>query len=185
MARLRDGRFRRAGGPTERATSCGGIIVRQSDSGLELVLGKRNHEGARATWSLPKGTPDDDESAEQTALREVAEETGLDISEADLVGPLASRVVVHGYSDVVTTQDEQFWFVRCAPFEVSTDGHTEVELATMTAHRWWSRAELEQTSEDIWPRNLLTIWDQVGAGDEITAAPLALGEVDESTVAPG
>ena len=96
MARLRDGRFRRAGGPTERATSCGGIIVRQSDSGLELVLGKRNREGARATWSLPKGTPDDDESAEQTALREVAEETGLEVQIVAPVGPIQYFFTQHG-----------------------------------------------------------------------------------------
>ena len=116
-------------------------------------------------------------------MREIAEETGLVIAEGDLLGPLAERVVVHGYSDVVTTQDELFWFVRCDPWEVSTAGHTEDELATMTAHHWWTRAELEETAEDVWPRDLLRIWDQVGPGDTVTAARLALGEVEESTVA--
>ena len=76
MARLKNGRGRRSGGPTERATSCGGIIVRQVDDGLEIVLGRRTREGDRVTWSLPKGTPDKNESTEQTALREVTEETG-------------------------------------------------------------------------------------------------------------
>lgn len=151
------------------------LLFRDSDPGI-LPL--------PTFWITPGGGVDPGETDLEAAVREVAEETGLHISEAELVGPLAERVVVHGYSDVVTTQDEQFWFVRCAPFVVSTDGHTEVELATMTDHHWWSRAELEQTSEDIWPRDLLAIWDQVGAGDVITAAPLALGEVDESTVAP-
>ena len=106
------------------------------------------------------------------AVREIAEETGLAIDESDLVGPLATRAVVHGYSDVVTTQDELFWFVRCAAFEVSTAGHTEVELATMTAHRWWTRAELEATDEDVWPRDLLRIWAHVPADVAPPAAPL-------------
>ena len=41
-----------------------------------------------------------------------------------------------------------------------------------------------ETGEDIWPRELLAIWDQVRPDDTVAASPLALGEVDESTVAP-
>jgi 8-oxo-dGTP pyrophosphatase MutT (NUDIX family) len=39
------------------------------------------------TWTLPKGTPDPGESIEETALREVAEETGLAVR---IVEPLPS-----------------------------------------------------------------------------------------------
>ncbi|MFW5469918.1 NUDIX hydrolase [Knoellia sp. CPCC 206435] len=147
------------------------LLFRDSDPGLTPVP---------IFWITPGGGVDPGESDLSAAIREVAEETGLAIDRDDLVGPLAERVVVHGYSDVVTTQDELFWFVRCDAFEVSTAGHTEVELATMTAHHWWTRAELEQTDEEIWPRDLLRIWDHVGHGDT-----LQLGDVDESTVAPG
>jgi 8-oxo-dGTP pyrophosphatase MutT (NUDIX family) len=88
VARLKNGRGRRTGGPTERATSCGGIIIRQLDDGPEIVLGRRNREGDRVTWSLPKGTPDNNESTEQTALREVTEETGLEVRIVAPVGPI-------------------------------------------------------------------------------------------------
>jgi 8-oxo-dGTP pyrophosphatase MutT (NUDIX family) len=39
------------------------------------------------TWTLPKGTPDPGETTEETALREVAEETGLEVR---IVAPLPS-----------------------------------------------------------------------------------------------
>ena len=39
------------------------------------------------TWTLPKGTPDPGETIEQTALREVGEETGLEVR---IVAPLPS-----------------------------------------------------------------------------------------------
>lgn len=151
------------------------LLFRDSDPGIVPVP---------VFWITTGGGVDPGENDLEAAVREVAEETGLAIARADLLGPLAERVVVHGYSDVVTTQDEVFWFVRCAPFQVSTEGHTEDELATMTSHHWWSRAELENSTEDIWPRDLLAVWDQVGPGDVVTGTPLPLGDVDESTVAP-
>ncbi|MEO7268667.1 MAG: NUDIX domain-containing protein [Knoellia sp.] len=157
------------------------------DTDDRLLLFRDSDPGMVPTptfWITAGGGVDPGESDREAAVREVAEETGLTITQADLVGPLAQRVVVHGYSDVVTTQDELFWFVRCDPFEISTEGHTEDEIATMTSHHWWTRAELEASDEDIWPRDLLAVWDQVGADDDFSGAPLPLGEVDESTVAP-
>lgn len=48
------------------------------------------------TWSLPKGTPDDGETPEQTALREVREETGLLVSILDEVGDIHYRFARDG-----------------------------------------------------------------------------------------
>jgi 8-oxo-dGTP pyrophosphatase MutT (NUDIX family) len=60
------------------ATSAGGIVIRQQTDRLEFVAGQRRRDHAH-TWTLPKGTPMPGETTEQTALREVAEETGLDV----------------------------------------------------------------------------------------------------------
>ena len=46
---------------------------------------RRGRDGV--TWTLPKGTPDRGETTEQTALREVGEETGLEVR---IVAPLPS-----------------------------------------------------------------------------------------------
>jgi 8-oxo-dGTP pyrophosphatase MutT (NUDIX family) len=72
---------------TAAATSAGGIVVRAERDGRSLVVGMRRRERDIVTWTLPKGTPDPGESTEQTALREVEEETGLQVR---IVEPLRS-----------------------------------------------------------------------------------------------
>ncbi len=69
------------------ATSAGGIVVRHDAGRLQLVIGSRRRERDGRTWTLPKGTPKRGESTEETALREVAEETGLVVR---ITGPLDS-----------------------------------------------------------------------------------------------
>ena len=61
------------------ATSAGGIVIRFHDGVPQLVVGRRRRERDGVTWTLPKGTPNPHETTEQTAVREVAEETGLEV----------------------------------------------------------------------------------------------------------
>jgi len=68
---------------TATATSAGGIVVRFDDGIPSLVIGARRRDRDVLTWTLPKGTPNPGESREQTALREVAEETGLEVRITD------------------------------------------------------------------------------------------------------
>jgi ADP-ribose pyrophosphatase YjhB (NUDIX family) len=55
--------------------SAGGVVVRGDDVAV-IVPVKRDSHGNRVL-GLPKGHPDGDETAEQAATREVAEETGV------------------------------------------------------------------------------------------------------------
>ena len=60
-----------------RVWSAGGVVWRRAGGRVEIVLVARPAEGL---WALPKGKPLGGESVEQTALREVAEETGLEVA---------------------------------------------------------------------------------------------------------
>jgi 8-oxo-dGTP pyrophosphatase MutT (NUDIX family) len=72
---------------TSTATSAGGIVVRYESDQPWLVVGSRRRERDGRTWTLPKGTPNAGETREETALREVREETGLRVR---ITGPLDS-----------------------------------------------------------------------------------------------
>ncbi len=86
MARLR----------TATATSAGGIVVRQEDHVPHLVVGMRRRERDGMTWTLPKGTPHARESREATAIREVTEETGLEVRIVQPLDSIAYTFVQHG-----------------------------------------------------------------------------------------
>ena len=58
------------------AIAAGGVVFRDRDGTPEVVLTDRLADG---TWVFPKGTPDVGEEIEDTALREVEEETGLKV----------------------------------------------------------------------------------------------------------
>jgi len=59
--------------------SAGGLVI-DTTGKLGLLIGRRDQKdssGKRILWSLPKGHIEEGETPEQAALREVAEETGI------------------------------------------------------------------------------------------------------------
>ncbi|WP_082501565.1 NUDIX hydrolase [Williamsia sp. Leaf354] len=66
---------------TVRETSAGGLVVSNIDGPADdrcaALIGRVDRRG-RMMWSLPKGHIETGETVEQTAMREVAEETGIE-----------------------------------------------------------------------------------------------------------
>ncbi len=68
--------------------------MRHTSSGLQVVLCFRESEGL---WALPKGTPEPNETREETARREVREETGLEVESGPSVAETRYSFVRDGY----------------------------------------------------------------------------------------
>lgn len=66
----------------EKAVSCGGVVIFRG----KILLLYKNYRNRYEGWVLPKGTVEDGENYEDTALREVREETGVKARIVDYVG---------------------------------------------------------------------------------------------------
>lgn len=96
--------------------SCGAIIFHRTKQNTKILLVKNNNG---RYWSFPKGHIEDGETEEQTAMREVKEETGLDVvildgfrqvSEYCPFGKIRKRVVfflAQAFTDNVKIQEEE------------------------------------------------------------------------------
>ncbi len=73
-------------------------IVAIDADGRAVLVRQWRHAVGRALWELPAGTRDPGEPPEETAMRELAEETGL---RASTLLPLAAAPLTPGYSTEV------------------------------------------------------------------------------------
>lgn len=104
------------------ATSAGGIVLSTIAGQPALVVGLRRRDGdrRRATWTLPKGTPDPGETIEETALREVQEETGLRVR---IIEPLSAISYVFVQSGVRIDKTVHYWLMEPIGGDLSLHDH--------------------------------------------------------------
>ena len=81
---------RQRGTPRPRVaeTSAGGFVL-SSDGSFQVALIGRLNRGGRIDWCVPKGHPEGEETIEQAAIREIAEETGLEVEILEHLGDIS------------------------------------------------------------------------------------------------
>lgn len=75
------------------ALAAGGVVLRGAGEEIEVVIAGRDSD---RTWVFPKGTPDRGETIEETAIREVREESGLDVAIVRPIGAIDYWFAVPG-----------------------------------------------------------------------------------------
>ena len=78
------------------AVSCGGVVIHDG----KVLLLYKNQNGRYMGWVLPKGTVESGETYQQTALREVKEETNSDAEIVKYIGK--TQYTFRGNEDIVS-----------------------------------------------------------------------------------
>jgi ADP-ribose pyrophosphatase YjhB (NUDIX family) len=104
-------------------------------------------------WTTPGGGLNEGEDFRAGALRELAEETGW--TDIPLLGEVLRRSLTMEYGGRLIRQRERLYLARTDQPEREIRG-VEAMHATdhIAAWRWWTLAELDTTTERVWPPGL-------------------------------
>ena len=126
------------------------LLVTDPLSGAVLLF--QYEDDGRRWWATPGGGLDGDETYEEAAVREAAEELAI----AAPLLPVWRRSVEFLFRGTLVRQEEQYFLLRIAAGEVALG--QEVREAHrrdgIIAARWWSLHEIETTSEQVFPEDL-------------------------------
>lgn len=125
------------------------LVIDPDDS----VLLFQYEDDRRRWWATPGGGLERDETFEQAAAREAAEELSLTLM---TFTPLWCLTVDFSFRGQSIQQVEQYFLVRLSRDdlglgEMVSDAHRREGI--VAAH-WWPIEEIETTSEQVFPENL-------------------------------
>jgi 8-oxo-dGTP pyrophosphatase MutT (NUDIX family) len=134
------------------------VILCKPDSEVFLLKTHFDPEvGLPPRWITPGGGIDEGESVMQAAIRELAEETGLQVS-PEALGELIW--VTEGRWDWADGQNhhtfvDHFYLLQVQDFALDISGWTADEHRDVIEHRWWSLDDLKQSGESVSPPGLV------------------------------
>lgn len=136
------------------------LLMCVEDFDISTLDGKRN----KRFWCTIGGAIDCNETVEQTALREIFEETEIEESAIKL-----APVVWHSKADVIfkgkpTHLDELFIVAKKHIKDVFLCKPTQDEQAAVKKLQWFSLEDIKQSSEIIFPVNLAKLLPDVLLG---------------------
>jgi 8-oxo-dGTP pyrophosphatase MutT (NUDIX family) len=122
---------------------------------------RRRVDGLEWAWFLPGGGVEVGESLTAAAVREVAEETGLTVSEASLVH-LAYSEGDGTVGELSGPMRDDIFLAEAPRTDISLDGLEPHERTAHDRYEWWSIADLHSTSDAVFPHDLAAALDAVG-----------------------
>ncbi|GLW67795.1 hypothetical protein Kpho02_00940 [Kitasatospora phosalacinea] len=152
------------------------ILLLDNRDRLLLLCSRDPRPGGGRWWFTVGGGAEEGEDSLSAAVRELREETGLDLP-AERLGPLVmTRTTGFTFDGRPHRQWEEYRLLRLTAAETAAVRVDPGEARF--GHHWWSVAELADTDQVIRPRNLAVLLTDL-LRDGPGRTPLDLGEVDD------